>query len=354
MANSKLSTHLLLGLVLGISTGFRCSTPVADPEPALAPATNAAWQDPPARRLGSGAIDPAHLEPILQQLPTADERAARVTPVVLAVGRAAPAVVSIKTGRKAVGDWYFQTQRDVTDGQGSGVIVDPDGLVITNWHVIWNARNEPNFFVKVALNDGSELDAEVLHESPEDDLALLRIRNAGSRTFTPVVMGSSKDLMIGETVIAIGNPRGQANSVTVGVLSATGRDIAVPWPNSREVHRFTNLLQTDAAINPGNSGGALLDITGKLIGINNALRSDSIGINFAIPVDRVHEVFHGQLLAIDGSSKLWLGMGVEPASDDNGIRVQSIEDHGPAREAGLREGDRIVSVAGTPVRSLLR
>jgi serine protease Do len=271
----------------------------------------------------------------------------RVTPVVRAVQKAAPSVVSITTGRSQTRAFFWQPPME---GGGSGVIVDKDGLVITNWHVIWNQGSDAGFFVKVTLNDGSEFMADVVSEAPEHDLALLKIRDTKGKQFVPIVMGSSSSLMIGETLIAIGNPRGQASSVTVGILSATERTIQVPWPNGRP-HKFEHLLQTDAAVNPGNSGGALLDITGKLIGINNAIRTDAVGINFAIPVDKVRQVFNDVLLSYDGSGRFWLGMRVDASGKTDGVLVSSVERAGPAAEAGLRSGDRIVAVNGREVTS---
>ena len=160
--------------------------------------------------------------------------------------------------------------------------------------------------------------------------------------------------MIGETVLAIGNPQGHANTVTRGVLSATGRSIKAVGPDGR-AHEYSGLLQTDAAINPGNSGGALLDITGKLIGINNAMAVGAENIGFAIPIDTVREVFEKELLSSEGfaaaADAAWLGMDI---GDANGtLVVKSVVPGGPAAIAGVRQGDALVGAGGDDVHTLL-
>src|SRR5262249_34685839 len=151
------------------------------------------------------------------------------------------------------------------DGQGSGVILDDSGLVITNCHVVWQALQNNRFLLEARLKDNRQFLLRVLSTSRDDDLALLQLELPATERVQPIVLGDSSTLMIGETTIAIGNPQGNANSVTSGVLSAEDRSISARAPDGG-VLSFTGLLQTDAAINPGNSGGALLDITGKLIG----------------------------------------------------------------------------------------
>src|SRR5690606_25258949 len=159
--------------------------------------------------------------------------------------------------------------------------------------------------------------------------------------------GDSDTLMVGETVIAIGNPQGHANTVTRGVLSATDREIAARTPDGG-ILRLRGLLQTDAAINRGNSGGALLDITGRLIGINNAMAADAENIGFAIPVNTVQRVFH-ELLVGSAGFTLWLG--VDVAERDGELVVQAVHPIGPAAHAGLREGDVLVAAGGQSVRT---
>ena len=274
----------------------------------------------------------------------------RVTPVVRAVQVAGPSVVNIQVGE-------LRQRRDgkpvfVKQGEGSGVIVEEEGLVISNWHVV-RMHVHPNFYCRIGLRDGNIYEGRVLSTSRENDLALLMIepKDGKARDFPPIQLGNSDQLMVGETVVAIGNPHGQASSVTAGVLSATNRSLRVPPPmGEREPIQFEGLLQTDAAINPGNSGGALLDITGRLIGINTLMQKASENIGFAIPVNRVKEVFQSNLLRYDSIDRFWTGLRIEEHSE--GVRIASVTEGGPAWRAGLRRGDRITSIEGKPLKAL--
>lgn len=281
----------------------------------------------------------------------ASDRDLRTTPVVRAVQRAADSVVSI----------YLQHQlsanQAVTEGQGSGVILDANGLVITNWHVIApvllsDQRNGLNVVLK--LRDGRTRDAQVLSSSPKRDLALLQLRLQGGEKVKPIEIGRSADLMVGETVIAIGNPQGHANTVTSGVLSAIDRSIRVRTPDGAP-REYSGLLQTDAAINQGNSGGALLDITGRLIGINNAMAMGAENIGFAIPMDTVRSEFQKELLqssSFSGASDAaWLGFDVE---ERNGaVTIASVLPGSPAALADIRVGDRLVRIGEQEVKTTL-
>ncbi|MGE0141794.1 MAG: trypsin-like peptidase domain-containing protein [Planctomycetota bacterium] len=269
----------------------------------------------------------------------------RTTPVVRAVQRAADSVVSIY-----VLDARGGRREQAVEGQGSGVIVDESGLVITNWHVVTPVLLQPGLHrVEVRLRDDRRFAASVLSSSPEHDLALLQLELRGERV-KPVTPGRSAGLMIGETVIAIGNPEGQANTVTQGVLSAMERSITVRAPDG-QTRRYQGLLQTDAAINRGNSGGALLDITGKLIGINNAMAVGVENIGFAIPVDTVRRVFQDILLSADNLATVWLGARIE---DVDGLpTVTAITAGSPAQRAGFRSGDRLLTVRGEAVKTAL-
>jgi serine protease Do len=281
--------------------------------------------------------------------PDANDRDLRMTPVVRAVQRAADSVVSI----------YLQNElrrEPVTDGQGSGVILDDSGLVITNWHVIAPVllANERGgtYAVSVRLRDGRERPARILSSSPTRDLALLQLVLERGEQVKPVEIGRSSDLMIGETVIAIGNPQGQANTVTSGVLSAAGRSIQVRAPDG-VVRRYTDLLQTDAAINQGNSGGALLDITGRLVGINNAMAMGAENIGFAIPMDVVRAEFDRELLQsssfVAAANAPWLGL--EIAERDGSVVVSEVVPGSPAEHAGVRIGDELRAIADREVNS---
>jgi len=282
--------------------------------------------------------------------PNDDDRALRMTPVVRAVQRAADSVVSI----------YLQNQlareQPVTEGQGSGVLLDDSGLVITNWHVIapvlLGERRGRSYGVLVKLRDGRERQGRVLSSSATRDLALLQLKLEGDERVKPIEIGRSSDLMIGETVIAIGNPQGHANTVTSGVLSASGRSIRVRAPDG-VVRGYEDLLQTDAAINQGNSGGALLDITGRLIGINNAMSAGAENIGFAIPMDIVRQEFQSQLLQsasfVANGSAPWLGLEVADRDDD--VIVDEVTPGGPAQQAGVRPGDVLRRIGEQDVRS---
>ena len=271
----------------------------------------------------------------------------RVTPEVQVIRLAEPAVVSIQTNQLVekgyfdrFGNWYRTHQGARPYSQGTGVLIDPEGLLITNEHVIRDADQ-----IKVRFNpkyDRTEYEATLLNGDPESDLALLKITRP--EPFPAVRLGRSDDLMTGERVIAIGNPYGEQNTVTAGILSAVGREVLL------EGRKVTGLLQTDASINPGNSGGPLLNINGELIGINNAIHPLAEGIGFAIPANRVLEILNSRLLNPDQSKRLWLGARFEKA---DGPRIEAVDPGSPAERGGFRRGDWILEVAGKPVESLI-
>ncbi|MEC7584951.1 MAG: trypsin-like peptidase domain-containing protein [Planctomycetota bacterium] len=278
--------------------------------------------------------------------PDEQDRDLRLTPVVRAVDKAADSVVSIYINQAALAGH----RRAQPEGQGSGVILDESGFVITNWHVVAPVLTNESLSLSVKLRDGRTRPARVLSTSPETDLALLQLRLNGDELVQPVQIGRSSGLMIGEDLIAIGNPQGHANTVTKGVLSATGRSIDVRTPDGR-TRTYKDLLQTDAAINQGNSGGALLDITGKLVGINNAMAMGAENIGFAIPVDTVREVFENDLLtgasfAMSADSP-WLGL--ELAERDGALVIARVVAGGPAANAGVTVGDELVGANGKPI-----
>jgi len=298
------------------------------------------------------AQDRSHLQGRDSPLQVAEQddhdRELRMTPVVRAVQKAADSVVSIYIQHENA----FAGRQPVTEGQGSGVILDDSGFVITNWHVIAPVVLADGYTVEIKLKDGRARAAKVLSSSPTHDLALLQLQLRSGEKVKPVSIGRSADLMVGETTIAIGNPQGHANTVTQGVLSATGRSIKVMAPDGvgRE---YSGLLQTDAAINQGNSGGALLDITGKLIGINNAMAGAAQNIGFAIPVDTVREVFEKELIQsfAAGGDAAWLGMQVQDSAGK--VLVTAVEADGPAAQAGVAAGDVLARIGDTEVHSAL-
>ena len=268
----------------------------------------------------------------------------RMTPAVRAVQRAADSVVSIYIKHR-------NQQRDLQlDGQGSGVILDESGLVITNWHVVTPALQDERFKVEVILRSDKSFFADVLSSSPEHDLALLQLRLSGGEKVKPVVLGDSDTLMIGEDVLAIGNPQGNANTVSKGILSAINRQIQVRAPDG-QVRRYVGLLQTDAAINLGNSGGALLDISGKLIGINNAMAQGAENIGFAIPVNTMRRVFENILISSESLASVWTGFRVKDV--DGKPQIVEVHPGGPAARSGLVAGDVVVQAGGQAIHSAL-
>jgi serine protease Do len=201
-------------------------------------------------------------------------------PVVDVATRVSPAVVTITASGVSSGFGPFNMP---ATGVGSGVIVRADGWILTNAHVVEGAQS-----LTVTLKDGREFDGQVVESDTDKDLAVVKVDASDLPT---AEIGSSKDLEVGQLVIAIGSPLGQfTNSVTSGVLSAIGREIQVPDEQTGRVHTLSNLLQTDAAINPGNSGGPLLDANGRIIGINTAVAGGANGIGFAIPIDDAAEI----------------------------------------------------------------
>src|SRR5207302_2494486 len=213
----------------------------------------------------------------------------RRTPVVDVVERVRAAVVNIHSERTVRGPateelFAHAPSQNRINGMGTGIVIDPRGYIVTNQHVV-----EDVSVIRVRLNDGAGYNARVIARDAESDLALLKVDAPAPLPTMP--LGTATDLMVGETVIAIGNAYGYEHTVTVGVVSAVGRDVTL----NREVS-YKALIQTDASINPGNSGGPLLNIQGRLVGVNVAIRAGAQGIGFAIPVDTMIRVA-GQMLA---------------------------------------------------------
>ncbi|HRL30957.1 MAG TPA: trypsin-like peptidase domain-containing protein [Ottowia sp.] len=277
-----------------------------------------------------------------------------------AVRQAAPAVVSINTSTSARGPqsndpwfrFFFGDRGDLQQqqtGLGSGVIMSPEGYVLTNNHVVEGADA-----IEVVLPDARRTTAKVIGTDPESDLAVLKIT---LDKLPAITLGNSDALQVGDQVLAIGNPFGVGQTVTSGIVSALGR-------NQLGINTFENFIQTDAAINPGNSGGALTDINGNLMGINTAIYSrsgGSMGIGFAIPVSTAKQVMesivkNGQVV------RGWIGVEPNELTPElaqtfgiqlaQGVIVTGVLNSGPAAEAGIRPGDVITQVAGQPVRTV--
>ncbi len=302
------------------------------------------------------ASTPAPRQDPLKSSPVLPARNPRRTHIVEAVEKAGPSVVNIKVGISQ------RTQRGGVKftevGEGSGVIVDEEGLVITNWHVVSVAHGQAGYSIRILLRNGTEYWGRLLSRSQDNDLALVRIvtedaankerkKSREKKLFRAIQMGDSSKLMVGESVVAIGNPKGQSNTVTAGVLSALGRRLRVGATRGRQAITFNGLIQTDAAINPGNSGGALLDITGNLIGINTLIQTEAQNIGFAIPVNTVRKVFESTLLA----NSLPVSLGLTIREEGKSLFVESVVSGGPAYRAGLRGGERIMRVGDRTVAS---
>ncbi len=278
----------------------------------------------------------------------AQERSARRSPTVEVVERVGPAVVNISTEQRVHNPFYgspvdeffrqfFERpsgrERWVQNSLGSGVIVDPAGYILTNEHVIVGASR-----IKVTRADRTEYLAEVKGVDPRSDLAVLKVE--AKQPLPAVPMGRSDDLMIGEDVIAIGNPFGLSSTVTTGVVSALQRSV-------RTGDRvYTDFIQTDASINPGNSGGPLLNVRGELVGVNTAIYSEGQGIGFAIPVDRARRIVE-DLIHYGEVRPAWLGAEVQEI--DRGVGVRRVFEGSAGARAGLEAGDRIVGLAGHPI-----
>ena len=277
-----------------------------------------------------------------------------------AAKKAMPAVVNIYTSKAvrsrnsllddAILRRYFPDLAERTPARratslGSGVIVSPDGYVLTNHHVIEGADD-----IEVVLADGRELSARIKGVDPESDLAVLKTEGKDLPTIT---FGTTDHLQVGDVVLAIGNPFGFGNTVTLGIVSALGR-------NHLGINRFEDFIQTDAAINPGNSGGALVDTSGNLIGINSTIFSQSggsMGIGFAIPVSLARTVL-AQIIKDGTVTRGWLG--VEPQAitreaaqalalaRTDGVLVRALQRDGPADRAGIQVRDVVVEIAGKP------
>jgi serine protease Do len=260
----------------------------------------------------------------------------RRTPIVAAVEAARPAVVNIR-GEKTVEstgvEMVAAEARQRVNGMGTGVVLDPAGYIITNHHVIDGVRE-----IQVTTADEKQYVARLVCRDPETDLAIIKIDPP--EPLATIRIGTSRDLMPGEPVVAVGNAFGYENTVTRGIISALHRAVQVS-----DAQSYDDLIQTDASINPGNSGGPLLNIDGEMIGINVAVRAGAQGIGFAIPVDRAMAVA-GDLLAGYSLQLGWHGLtlAAAPPEQGPGSVVETVADESPAKEAGIEPGDVITGL----------
>ena len=315
------------------------------------------------------ALSAAGLPPVLAQSPATNAVLSRQSFVAEAVRRSGPAVVTIDTERTVVvsgrqvmpsfpfmdpllrqffglpqGGGAIPPSQRTERGQGSGFIYDPSGLLLTNAHVVEGSNR-----VMVGLSDGRRVEGTVVGADRVTDLAVVRLAGGGSWPVAP--LGNSEALQVGDWVIAVGNPFGLDQTVTLGIVSSLNRNAAKLGITDKRLE----LIQTDAAINPGNSGGPLLDADGAVVGINTLVRSGpGAGLGFAIPINRARSI--AQQLVTKGSvSHAMIGVGLDAVRSSSGAQttgalVRSVMPAGPAARAGLRVGDVITAAADQAVR----
>jgi serine protease Do len=287
-------------------------------------------------------------------LAAASPQSARKSEIVQVVEKVAPSVVNISAEqtlrqRPSVFDDFFfgfdsRPRRRTSQSLGSGAIIDAKGIILTNEHVVAGASK-----ITAMTRSGLELDCDVIGSDADNDLAVLRVRKPGA-PLPAIRLGSSSDLMIGETIVAIGNPFGLSNTVTAGVVSALGRSV-----HGENERTYTDFIQTDASINPGNSGGPLVNVEGEMIGVATAIIGGAQGIGFAIPIDRARRIVE-DLVRFGEVRPVWIGVRGRTlvSGEENrprGFRVRSVDPNSPASRGGVKAGDQIVSVDGASIDS---
>ena len=333
--NATLRKKLIWGAVAGAAAGILWTALAAKPQPPVPATYIDTVQEVTAAPVAMGSEEQA---------------------IISVFERAAPSVVFIKSAAYTR-DYFSLDIYEIPQGAGSGFIWDDQGHVVTNFHVIYQASS-----IEVTLSDQKAYPAKVIGVSPDHDLAVLKI-DAPRKTLTPLAVGSSSGLVVGQKALVIGNPFGLDHSLTTGVVSALGRSISSI--TNRKIH---DMIQTDAAINPGNSGGPVLDSSGSLIGVATAIYSPSgaySGVGFAIPVNTVKRVVP-QLIKFGKIKRVGLGISLLPDAIRgrfglDGAVVLEIGADSAAQKAGLMPtagdahgqvilGDIIVAIDGSPIR----
>jgi 2-alkenal reductase len=267
-------------------------------------------------------------------------------------------VVNIRVARRSEGDFRFQPEQgsppdELVRGQGSGFVIDSEGHIVTNHHVVEGAEE-----VLVIFSDGDQAQARVVGSDPDSDLAVIKVGHLPSPDIVPLELGDSDQVKAGQIAIAIGNPFGLQGTLTTGIVSAIGRTLPLGRQSAAVGGRFSipRMLQTDAAINPGNSGGPLLDSRGRVIGVNTAINARegvSSGVGFAVPVNLIRRIVP-QLIREGRYAYPWLGISGRDVNSDiveamklperRGALIVEVIKGSPAERAGLRGSDRAVTV----------
>lgn len=268
-------------------------------------------------------------------LPRAQAQESRRSALVVAVEHARSSIVNIHGEKTVPADDADKaggkSEAKRVNGMGTGVIVDERGYILTNFHVVDGVKK-----ISVTTAERETFIAQLVSRDTKTDLAVIKIESAAK---LPVIdIGTSSDLMPGETVIAVGNAYGYEHTVTRGIISALHRTVQVS-----DAQSYEDLIQTDASINPGNSGGPLLNIEGKMIGLNVAVRAGAQGIGFAIPADKVLSTA-AELLSTRRLDHTWHGLIAKPLTDDEGLILEAVDAQSPAAESGLQSGDIIRAV----------
>jgi serine protease Do len=332
---------LALVALLGLAAACGRSAPEAGPPPVSVDAVLVPLPPPVS---DAAAPTPDETPRVLAPMPSLSPLVDRIRPSVVNI------MAELQVPQRVWGPYgrYSYVPRTVRNSLGSGFIIDAEGHVLTNAHVIDDAN-----VISVQLDDGREVPARLVGQEKRIDLAVLDIDVEGLQ---PLPLGDSATVRVGDYVIAVGNALGLSNTVTAGIVSAVGREV------TSEVPGYADFIQTDASINQGNSGGPLVDMDGRVIGINTMVSAEGQGIGFAVPINMVKQVLpplisHGSVarswlglwwreLTVDAARKLGVPV---PANADGLIMVVDVAPAGPAALGGLRANDVILSFGGTPV-----